>query len=101
LLISTVTTVAYWQEALYKLFAGGGPVTGTLQPPSIIPSATQTTAGGVIDITVNLSITGVLDQATAVNVGGQVVDGMVSRLDSLYGYRLRTRKLLTGDVARS
>lgn len=96
--ISTLTTVAYWQEALYRLFAGGV-VTGALVPPPL-PTSTAPAGTGTIDVTVYLSITGVLDAASATAMGTQVVDGMVAQLDTLYGAKLRTRKLLTGDAVR-
>lgn len=99
LVISLLGSVAYWQEQTYNLLASMGGLSGVLTAPTLLP-VTSAGGGTVIDMTVNLTISGVLDTPTALRVGSDVIDGMVSKLDAKNGAVLRTKKLLVGDVSR-
>lgn len=91
LVISQLTTVAYWQERLYHLLD-----MRMLQPPSIIPGVPQGAA--YMDVTINVSLPPGADVASATVIGGAAGKAAAAEFNSLLGASLRTRKLLSGNV---
>jgi hypothetical protein len=94
LVISTLTTVAFWQEQLYRLID-----TRMLQPPSIIPGVPQG-ALAAIEVTIYQTFATGTPTATATEMGNAAGDALVAKLDAAYGATLRTRKLLSGNVTQ-
>ncbi len=91
LVISQLTTVAYWQERLYHLLD-----MRMLQPPSIIPGVPQGVAA--VDVTIYQNFPAGADPARATEMGSAAGDALVAKLDAALGVRYRTKKLLSGNV---
>lgn len=100
LLASLLTTDTYWNEQTARNTAAIAAVLGASLPSgSLAPPATLTTAGaGVVNLTVNLTLPGIVDLPTATAIGGGIADGLLAQMNAKLGSDYRARKLLSGNV---